>query len=165
MLMFIFSDDMYHSSNKILMPEIFENPLSKVRMVRSYCNPVAAIIASGSVIFFFCFNCIAISLISSLYGISIVSWRSALQIFICPEVMPGLPNNSTSVIKETANNFSVYGISLLSPSRRLIRILVSAKKSIFTPHFFLIGQSVQPTFQSAKMLFERGSLFTLLKFS
>ena len=52
----VFSDDMSYSSNKILIPEIFENPLSKVRMVRSYCNPAAAIIASGSVIFFFCFN-------------------------------------------------------------------------------------------------------------
>lgn len=156
---------MSYSSNRILIPEIFENPLSNVRIVRSYCNPVAAISASGSVIFLFCFSCIAISLISSLYGISIVSFRSALQAFICADVIPGLPNNSISVIKETANNFSVYGISLLSPSRRLIRILVSAKKSIFTPHLFLISQSIQPTFQSTKMFFKRRFFFTFFKFS
>lgn len=161
----VLSDDMYYSSNKILTPEIFENPLSKVRIVRSYCNPEAAIIASGSVIFLFCFSCIAISLISSLYGMSMVSLRSALQAFICADVIPSLPNSSISVIKETANNFSVYRISLLSPSRRLIRILVSAKKSIFTPHLFLIRQAIEPTFQSAKMLFQRRLFFTLFKFS
>ncbi len=147
--MCVFSDDMSYSSNKILIPEIFGNPLSKVRIVRSYCNPVAAIIASGSVIFLFCFSGIVISLISSLYGISMVSLRRALQAFICADVIPGLPNN-----------FSVYGISLLSPSRRLI----SAKNSIFTPHLFLISQSIQPTFQSTKMLFKRRVFFSLFKF-
>ena len=134
-------------------------------MGKSYCSPVAAIKASANVIFLFCLIPMAISLMSSLYGMITQSFRSALQDLISDAVIEGLPRSSISVTKETANNFSVYGKSRLSPSNKLIRIFVSARKSIFTPCLFLIGQSIKPTFQCSEVFFKRWLLLLLLKFS
>ncbi len=152
-----------HSSNSKDIPGILENPLSKVRMGILYWIPVAAISASGNVIFLFCFNAMAIAFISSLYGIRTHSFSRDLEILIWEGVMSGIPNSSISDTNETANSFSVYGIRRLSPSRRLIRMLVSAKKSIFTPYFFLILQPIQATLQRAKILFKRRFLLAFLQ--
>lgn len=147
------------------MSGIFENPLSKVRIGILYCIPVAAIRASGNDIFCFCFNSMAISFISSLYGIDIQLPKSDFEVFICTGVIPGIPSNSISEIKETANSFSVYAIRRWSPSRKLIRIFVSAKKSIFTSYLFLIRQPIQASFQRTEIFFKRWLPFTFFQFS
>lgn len=152
-----------YSSNSKDIPEILENPLSNVRMGILYWIPVAAISASGNVIFRFCFNAIAIPFISSLYGIRTQSFNKDLEILIWAGVILGIPNNSISDTNEIANNFSVYGIKRASPSRRLMRILVSAKKSIFTPYFLLVLKSIQTTFQRTKIFFKRSFLLALLQ--
>lgn len=145
------------------MPLIFEKPLSKVRMGRLNCIPVAAIKASAKEIFRFCRSSIATSFISGLYEISKQSSKRALQAFSCDVVIPGIPNNSISVTKEIANSFSVYGINRASPSSKLIRMFVSARKSIFTSNVFLVLQPVYPSFQSAKVLLERRFFSSLFK--
>lgn len=155
---------MNHSNSRRFIPGIFENPLSKVKIARLYCKPVAAIKASARVIFFFCFNTIAISFISSLYGMIIESFRKALQTLASAIEIPGFPSNSISETKDTANKLSVYGTSRLSPSSKLIKILVSARKSIFTSRFFLVGHPIQSTFQCPKVFLKRRSFLSLFQF-
>jgi hypothetical protein len=137
------------------MPFIFEKPLSKVKTGRLYCIAVAAISASANGILRFCLSAMVASLISRLYGIRIQSSKSALQFFVCDDVIPGMPKISISVTKEMASNFSMYGVKRMSPSSRLMRIFVSARKSILTPCFLLVFQSIQTTLQSSEMLFKR----------
>ena len=153
---------MDHSKRTRSIPFILEKPLSKVRIGRLYCIPVAAIRASANDIFFFCFKSIAISVISTLYGIKRQSSKSAFAPITWDPVIPGIPSNSISVMKETANNFSVYEVNLTSPSNKLIRIFVSARKSIFTSRFLLVFQAVQASLQCSEVLLKRRFFFTLL---
>lgn len=110
---------------------------------------------SGNDIFLSCLNLIAISLISLLYGSKMQSSRRAWDITISFLDIPFIPSSSISLTKDTASNFSVYTASLRSPSRRLIKMLVSARKSIFTSCLLLIGQPIKPTFKRPEVFFER----------
>lgn len=150
---------MSHSNRTRSIPFIFEKPLSKVRMGRSYRIPVAAIKASANDILLFCFRSIAMSLISRLYDNKRQSSKSALQLFVCDVVIPGIPSDSISVTKETANNFFVYEESRASPSNKLIRMFVSARKSIFTSCFLLVFQAVQPSLQCPEVFPKRRFFF------
>lgn len=143
---------MTYSSNTRSMPLIFEKPLSKVRIGRLYCIPVAAIKASANDILRFCFKSMATSLTSMLYEITRQSSKRALQLFTCDVVIPGIPNSSISVTNEMANNFSVYGINRASPSSKLIRMFVSARKSIFTSNVLLVLKPVYTSFECSEML-------------
>lgn len=137
------------------MPGIFENSVSKVRIGRLYCNPVAAMSTSAKRIFFFCLRSIAISFIPSLNERIRQSCKSALHGSNWPAVIPGLPNSSISLTNETASSFPEYGISRWSPSSKLMRMLVSARNSARTTHFVLVRHSIQAPFKSPKMFLER----------
>lgn len=156
---------MNHSNNTRSIPLIFANPLSKVRIGSLYSIPVAAIKESPNESFRFWRKLIAMSLISGVYEIIRQSSKRALHLFCWTTVIPGIPSNSISVTNDTANNFSVYEIKRTSPSNKLIKILVSAKKSIFTSHLLLVFQTINTTLQSTKMFFQRWLFFALLKLS
>lgn len=145
------------------IPLIFEKSLSKVKIGRLYFIPVAAIRESANEILFFCFNSIAIPLMSSLNVIRRQSSKRALQLFNWVPVIPGIPSNSISVTNETAKSFSVYKPNRTSPSNRLIKTFVSARKSIFVSGFLLIFQAIKSPLQCAEMFLKRRFLFTLLQ--
>lgn len=156
---------MNHSNNTRSIPLILVNPLSKVRIGSLYSIPVAAIKESPNESFRFWRKLIAMSLISGVYEIIRQSSKRALHLFCWATVIPGIPSNSISVTNDTANNFSVYEIKRTSPSNKLIKILVSAQKSIFTSYLLLIFQTINASLQSTKMFFQRWFLFAFFKLS
>ena len=137
---------------------IFSKSLSAVISGRLKLFAVAAIMASGVLIEYFCFRDMAMSfMVLFISTISQSSNKLRIILASCGEIF-FFPNSSISVIAETpykkeyCNKSDTIGF----PVKVYIRMLVSTKKSIpLTANSFLIFHPVNIPFQFAEMFGKR----------
>lgn len=141
-------------------PLIFLKPWSEVTIGSFRYNPVAAIIASGTLMDCFWRSRIAKSFISCRRSMAIHSLSKDLNLFFSDSFIFGQPSSSISVIIETATVWSRKGSVIGLPSCRAIKKFVSATKSIpFSADFFLVVKTLEATLQFPKVFTERLFLF------
>ena len=133
---------------------IFSKSLSAVIRDKSRYLAVAATMASGILMEYFCFKDMAMSFMALLKSITSQSFNKLWIAFISCCDMFFFPNNSISDITETPRENDRFDICDTAgcPSMMYIKTLVSTKKSIpFTANKFLVFHSVHTPFQFPKM--------------
>ena len=144
-------------------PSIFLKSLSAVTSESPKFLAVAAIMASGILIMYFCLMVMAISFIVLSKLITSQLFSKFRTILASRGVIFFFPNNSISDITETpSEHFDIPRIIGCGCAAIIyIKILVSTRKSIpFTAHSSLIFHPVNVPFQTTVKLFKR--LFFLL---